>query len=165
MKKLSAIAGLSTLFIFLTFLAFQIAVLIFPQREVPAPIITPGQTPLMVAVTGTKSILAADNPTVEFDIYEDTSTSNRTVGEFMVSLADFDTVHTTGDTITLRVYAKIDGTNYRQLDNAIYTDNSITNHGLVKNFMTSRAVKFTAQTSADRGAFTLDYSYSTRTEQ
>ena len=164
-KKLSVIAGLSTLFIFITFLAFQIAVLIFPQREVPAPIITPGQTPLMVAVTGTKSIAGADDPTTEFDIYEDTQTSNRTIGEFCVDLSNFDTVHTTGDTITIRVYEQIDGTNYRQLDNAIFTDNSITNHGLVKNFMSpGRKVKFTAKTSADRGSFDLAYSFSYRLE-
>ena len=164
MKKLSFIAGLSTLFIFIAFLVFQIAVLIFPMRDVPAPIITPGQVPLMVAVTGTKSVAGGDDPTVEFTIYEDTSTTNRTVGEFLADLNSFDTVHTTADTITLRVYAKIDGTTYRQLDNAIYTDNSITNHGLVKNFMCGRSVKFTAQTSADRGAFSIPFYYTYRLE-
>ena len=162
-KKLSVIAGLSTLFIFLAFLAFQIAVLIFVQREVPAPIF-PGQVPLMTATSGTKAIAVADNPTVEFDIYEDASTTNRTAGEFTVDLSNFDTVHTTGDTITVRVYEQVAGTTYRQLDNAVYTDNSITNHVLVKNFMTNRKVKYTAQTSADRGAFDLYFAYRYRNE-
>jgi|SRR3990167_4977631 len=153
------------LIICLFLLAFIGMAVWITQERVYAPI-TPGQTPLMVAVTGTKAIAGGDNPTVEFTIYEDTQTSNRTVGEFCVDLSDFDTVHTTGDTITLRVYEKIDGTNYRQLDNAIFTDNSITNHGLVKNFMSpGRAVKFTGQTSADRGAVNFAYSYSYRIEQ
>lgn len=123
----------------------------------------------ITAVSGIYSIDVADNPTVEFTIYEDNSTIPRTVGEFLVDLqkasTGFDAVHTPGDTITIRVYVKIDGVNYRQLDNSPFVDNSITNHPLVKNFMTNRPVKFTGQTSADRGAFDLPYSFTYRNEQ
>jgi len=147
------------------FLLAFVGMAVWITQECAYAPITPGQTPLMVAVTGTKSVLVADDPTVAFDIYEDTQTSNRTIGEFCVDLSNFDTVHTTGDTVTIRVLEQIDGTTYRQLDNAIFTDNSITNHGIVKNFMSpGRKVKFTAQTSADRGAFVLSYSYSYRLE-
>ena len=152
----------------LVFLMFVAILIWLPEQKAYAPI-TPGQVPLMKAVTGTKSIAGGDDPTVEFTIYEDAQTSNRTVGDFTCDLqkatVGFDAVATAADTLTIRIYEQIDGTNYKQLDNPIYTAGSITNNVEVRNFMSpGRKVKFTGQASADRGAFDLPFAFSFRNE-
>jgi len=121
-------------------------------------------------VQGTYSVEVADNPTVEFDVL----TLDLSSGEFWTysditvdlekATTGFDAVATAGDTITFRLYQKIDGTNYREVDNAIYTAGSITCNVLVSGNTTAEDMKVTAQTSADRGAFDLPYLYSKKVQ-
>lgn len=109
------------------------------------------------------TFVAGDDTTTNLTIFEDTRTFIREVGDIFIDLliatTGFDAVHTTGDTITIRFWVKVDGTNYRQIDNAVFTDNSITNNAAVKRFITTRPFKVTAAVSADRGAYSLQYAY------
>ena len=106
---------------------------------------------------------AAADTTTNLSIFEDNRTFIREVGDIFIDLlvatTGLDAVHTTGDTITIRFWSKIDGTNWRQIDNAVFTDNSITNNAAVKGFITTRPFKVTAAVSADRGAYALTYAY------
>ena len=114
-------------------------------------------------VTATKSFSAGDVTTNDLTVFEETTSGARMVGDIYIDLlkatSGFNAVASAGDTLTIKLWVKIDGTNYRQVDNAIYTAGFITNNVSVNFLLVGQDSKITAAVSVDRGAYDLPYTY------
>ena len=119
---------------------------------------------LDVHTSGTIEIAGGTDFTAEQTMVEITVSSNvKNIKSIAIDLeyasTGFEAVATAGDILTVYVYHKIDGTNYRQISSKEYTAGSLTDHIWITDIPSGRDVKVTAKVDTDRGAVNFPYSH------